>query len=130
MRRGTMKKERSEIMKRVTVLIIVAMAAITAATAQSIYPTDMTFQSTSAMRGSGSTYSSSPMLDAEGLATNEKTSEVTEANSGPRRIRPTIPEGNPTPIGDALLPLLLMAVGYAVLLYRKRRANAPTPDNL
>ena len=46
-----------------------------------------TFQSTSTMQGSGSTYSSNPMLNAEGQATYT-TQESSPAYSpgGPRRI--------------------------------------------
>lgn len=89
------------------------------------------FQSTSVLQQSGSTYSSQPMLSTDGSAQYNETSYLSaDAPSGPRRVIPVVPQGPPTPVGDALLPLLMMAVGYAVLLYRKRGAHAPTPDNL
>lgn len=93
--------------------------------------TSSTFQSTSTLPQTGSSYASQPMLSADGSAQYAEGANVSaNAPSGPQRIPPMKPEGPPTPVGDAVLPLLLIAIGYAVLLYRKRRANAPTPDNL
>ena len=71
-----------------------------------------TFQSTGTMLPSGSAYSSTPMLGQDGTATMSITVEPAKAN-GPRRIGPTTPEGPPTPIGDAVLPLMLLAGAFA-----------------
>lgn len=93
--------------------------------------TSSTFQSTSTLPQTGSSYASQPMLSADGTAQYaEGAYPSVNAPSGPLRVRPANPDGPPTPVGDALLPLLLMAIGYAALLYRKRGAHAPTPDNL
>ena len=84
-----------------------------------------TFQSTSTMQGSGSTYSSNPMLNAEGQATYT-TQESSPAYSpgGPRRsiITPG-PGGIQQPLGDALIPLLLMVMAYATYLLLRRRKS-------
>lgn len=81
------------------------------------------FQSTSTMQGSGSAYSSHPMLNAEGQATYT-TQESSPAYSpgGPRRIITPGNSGTQQPIGDALIPLLLMVMVYAtsVLLCRRK----------
>ena len=85
-----------------------------------------TFQSTSTLTGSGSVLSATPMLNADGTVS---------APSGPRRAKmedPVTPpppdtddekdEGN-VPLGDAVLPLLLLAGVYLsvrVFLRRKR----------
>lgn len=83
-----------------------------------------TFQSTSTMRGSGSTYSSNPMLNAEGQATYT-TQESSPAYSpgGPRRIITPGNSGTQQPIGDALIPLLLMVIAYATSIFLRRRKS-------
>lgn len=84
-----------------------------------------TFQSTSTLTGSGSALSATPMLNADGTVS---------APSGPRRAKmddPVTPpppdteedekegdDGN-TPIGDAVLPLMLCACAF--LIYRAYR---------
>ena len=63
------------------------------------------------------------------LATHEKNVDALasaaqaddEAESHVRRVKPITPDDNPTPVGDALLPLLLMAIGY--VLWRRRLAK-------
>jgi hypothetical protein len=83
-----------------------------------------TFQSTSTMQGSGSTYSSNPMLNAEGQATYT-TQESSPAYSpgGPRRINTPGAGGTQQPLGDALIPLLLMVMAYATYLLLRRRKS-------
>lgn len=90
------------------------------------------WQSTSVMQGSGSTYS--PQVTAVGAtsATSEATTSDSHSSanapSGPRRV--IITPGNPgnqsgeSPVGDAVLPLLLMAMTFAgVIYFRKRKAH-------
>jgi len=87
------------------------------------------FQSTSTMGGSGSAYSSNPTLDENGTAN----SPAASAPSGPRKAKagttpppPVIDEndsGN-TPVGDAVLPLLLMAMAFGGVIYLRRRKQA------
>ena len=83
-----------------------------------------TFQSTSTMQGSGSTYSSNPMLNAEGQATYT-TQESSPAYSpgGPRRSNTPGAIGTQQPLGDALIPLLLMVMAYATSLLLRRRKS-------
>ena len=88
-----------------------------------------TFHSTSAMAGSGSPYVSQPAgLNAEGRATyfdGEEDSAV--LMRGPRRIGPSpssdVSDEDWVPIGDAIIPLLMMAIGYGVVLYRRKKAK-------
>lgn len=89
------------------------------------------FQSTSTMMGSGSTYSANPTLNTDGTAYYNGA-----AASGPRRVKmddpvtPPNPETDDddkdnTPLGDAVLPLLLCALAFCGVVYmRKRKAQA------
>lgn len=79
------------------------------------------FQSTSTLLSSGSAYASNPWLSAEA------NSQTMVPGREPRRIGPPAPSGDPTPVGDALLPLLLMAVLYT-LLNRIRRKQIVLHD--
>ena len=91
------------------------------------------FQSTSAMQGSGSAYSANPILNSDGTAAYSGSSS---AVSGPRRAKMDDPFGgqtigdvvNPnepgTPIGDALIPLALMALAFAGIVAWRRRKTA------
>ena len=74
-----------------------------------------TFRSTSTLQQSGSVYASSPMLGADGTATyNGYYTQVQAPGSGPRKVGP------PTPLGDALIPLLIMAIIYMIVAYRRK----------
>lgn len=75
------------------------------------------FQSTSTLAGSGSTWSATPMLNADGTAYDPSVSP-----RGPRRMKMDDEEDEPAvivtptgkqPLGDALLPLFLFALAYA-----------------
>ena len=83
----------------------------------------VTFQSTSTMQGSGSAYSSKPMLNSNGMATYEGASYTpAQVPSGPKKVGGHTIEG--TPIGDAVLPLTLMCLLAAGVVYlRRRRAS-------
>ena len=85
------------------------------------------FQSTSTMDGSGSAYTSNPSLDENGTANYPSAA----SNVPPRNAKfglpdaPTPEDSGNTPIGDAVVPLLLMALVYAFVRYnRKQRFNA------
>ena len=84
------------------------------------------FQSTSTLQGSGSTYSATPALNADGTAYNPAASaSPAQAPSGPHRVAPATPDGAPTPVGDAVLPLMLMALAFGGVIYlRRRKARA------
>lgn len=91
------------------------------------------FQSTSTMMGSGSTYSANPTLNTDGTAYYNGA-----AASGPRRVKMDGPTPTPSPnpgdpgsgdqdntepgpVGDAVLPLLLMALAFCGVVYMRRR---------
>ena len=86
-------------------------------------------QSTSVMQGSGSTLPSAAMT---GVST---TYSPAKASNGPRRARdedegdtpPPDPHGpNEDPLGDALIPLALLAIVYSVwcMVYKRRKRSA------
>lgn len=81
------------------------------------------FQSTSAMQGTGSAYSSNPTIGANGTATYEGASYApAHTGNGARKIV-NPPDDEENPIGDAALPLILLALAYAIYkVYRKKTA--------
>lgn len=85
---------------------------------------EMVFRSTSTMPSCGSSLSS-----AEELTIGEETL----APSGPKRVGPSKPPADPfdDPLGDALLPLLLLAAGYAICAWRKNKSHSrlATPES-
>lgn len=124
-------------MKKVIMMIVAAALMVLPATAQFEKSQQMTgdapsvtFQSTSTMTGSGSTYSATPALNADGTASYNGASS---ASSGPRRAKkdgtgsPSTPgqgdANNQFPLGDAVLPLMLMALAFGgVVAVRRRKA--------
>ena len=91
------------------------------------------WQSTSTMKGTGSTYT--PQVTAVGAVSANEMATTTgsgtgaaKAPSGPRRVidgnNDNWQEGDEgSPIGDALIPLTLMAVVFCgVIYYRRRKA--------
>ena len=84
------------------------------------------WQSTSTMQGSGSAYSwQGTAAGAAGVATMGATSSApAKAPGGPKRLPggPTEPDqSQDSPIGDAVLPLLLMAAGFGLYTALRRR---------
>ena len=82
------------------------------------------FQSTSVLVGSGSGLVSSPKLNTDGTVSTEafiagQSTSAHEHPGRPKTIAPPVPEGNPTPLGDGLFALLLLAIGYALVRTRK-----------
>lgn len=87
------------------------------------------FQSTSTMMGSGSTYSANPTLNTDGTATYNGASASAPSASGPRHMKmdgfgddQDNPD-DPQPLGDAVLPLLLMALAFCGYLYLRRKRS-------
>ena len=81
-----------------------------------------TFKSTSTLAGSGSAFSATPMLGEDGTAAYEGANySPAKAPSGPHRdiSNPT----KPTPIGDAVLPLMLMVGAFAIWRAARRRVS-------
>ena len=133
--------ERMKNMKRVFVvsslLLVIsftAMAQVFGATQGEEQPAfgasapSATFQSTSIMSGSGSEYSANPTIGADGSAAYD--ASYSPANSAKRigNVRTTPPNpggggsGSNTPLGDAVVPLMLLLCAYAG--YKKVRAHA------
>ena len=81
------------------------------------------FRSTSTMVGSGSAYSSSPMLTTNGMATYSGESSSPQAPNGPRRIITPGNNGQQQPLGDALLPMMLMAILFAAFITLRRKRS-------
>ncbi len=91
-----------------------------------------TFHSTSALPASGSEYTSNPTLNADGTAAYQgetyspakaiRRSGGVRKNSfgGENQDNP----GDPTPLGDAALPLLLMSLTFCGYLYLRRKRSA------
>ena len=125
-------------MKKVMMIVVMVAAValpamagwITAGNQQDPSKNQEAFQSTSTMQGSGSTYTANPVLNEDGTA-----AAPTERSSGPRRAKMGDDDdiggyivtpgktGSEAPIGDAVLPLMLMAVaGAGVIALRRRKA--------
>lgn len=119
--------ERKIDMKARIVMILMAVALIALPTMAQ----QQEWQSTSAMQTSGSNYT--PQINAIGaesaqpMATTTSTS-YTPANTpgGPHRSKDNPGEVEPfidpgSPIGDAMVPLMLMAMLFAGVVYTRRK---------
>ena len=83
------------------------------------------FQSTSTMTPVNSQYSANPVLNADGTAYNpaEASQSPAQAPTGPRKVAPKDGGETDFPLGDAVLPLMLMAIAFGgVIYYRRRKA--------
>ena len=107
-------------------LIAVALLSVMSVGAQGLAEQpEIQMQSTSVMQGSGSTL---PSAAVEGISmTNEQVASPANAPSGPRRGRPgdwTDPYKDP--LGDAMLPLALLAIAYCAgcMVYKRRKRSA------
>ena len=82
------------------------------------------FRSTSTLASSGSAYSATPAaLNAHGVASYGEGTSIPQSGRHLRRdVNPVVnPDGDKdTPIGDAVWPLMLMAIGYVVWKRRRR----------
>lgn len=115
-------------MKRI-VMIIMAVALVALPSMAQTFgeqePQNAAFQSTSTMQGSGSTYSANPSLNADGTAYNPAVSNQEQtpakAPNGPRKINPI---ASPGPVGDAVVPLLLMSLAFGMFVYFRRKRSA------
>ena len=100
------------------------------------------FKSTSTMTGSGSTYSATPTLNGNGMATYNGASSPAKVSPRPRKVDadhdgyddetgdPIDPLGggtisgdpkDPQPLGDAVLPLALMSIAFGMFVYFRRK---------
>ena len=89
------------------------------------------WQSTSAMQGTGSSYA--PQVtevgatDANNFATTTESYTPAKAPTGPRRDKIGGADDKPSsqsPIGDAVLPLLLCALAFSGATYLRRKRSA------
>ena len=146
-----MFRERERIMKAqnimkslvIAIILIAGAAQVSAVTYQTKYKGSMynvqspisygaaapaaTFQSTSTY--ASPEWAEQPMLNSDGTV-NEGAymSSASNAPSGPRRVggHSGTPgqEGDKQPLGDALLPLALLACAYAIYKVSRRRKEA------
>ena len=113
-------KYRVIILAMVAALSLPAIAQLSSDPFAATAPTT-TFQSTSALVGSGSDYSSNPTIGEDGTAAQPNAGPKVRTISGRRNDTPDDGDDEGLlPIGDALLPLMLLAIGYAAA---RRRAN-------
>lgn len=124
------KSRKVRIMKTIKQLLIVIglVSALSICAQTMIEQPQLQMQSTSIMMGSGSHL---PQAAIEGVTTTY-TPGASNVPSGPHRALDNDDredaEGTgsnadpfPDPIGDAILPLLLLAVGYVAIVTRKKR---------
>ena len=81
------------------------------------------FQSTSTMAPVNSQYSANPSLNEDGTAYSPaaRTSGPKKAKTGLPDLPNTEGKQDNTPIGDAVLPLMLMALAFGGVIYLRRR---------
>ena len=112
-------------------LIVIGLISVLTISAQTIteYPVAQ-MHSTSTMVGSGSTL---PNAASSGFISADDNLNSSSNNTprGPRRAKeeddtpPADPNGpNENPLGDAVLPLLLLAAGYAIYTWRKKNKKS------
>ena len=105
--------------------------------AQKVDQPNAVFHSTSTMMGSGSAYSANPTLNADGTAAYNRAAVYTP--SGPYQAKkegtgtPTTNPGDvsagdqdntPTPLGEAVLPMMLMAGAYLIIRAARRKVRS------
>lgn len=121
--------ERMKDMRKVVIMMIMGVALMALPTMA------QDWQSTSSMQGSGSAYSA--QVTAVGAAEVTDMATTTNGSSGPNRRKGkkedpdpfgggTItetpnPEESGVPVGDAMLPMLLMAMLFAGVVYTRRK---------
>lgn len=116
-------------MKKILFVGILLMSlSMMAQTAQEQQPFSATMPSTSfrstgsSMMSSGSSYSANPTLTADGMASYSGASYSPATKPcGPRKASAFDDPEEDMPLGDAVLPLLLMALLYAGITYLRTR---------
>ena len=112
-------------MRKLVIMIIMGVALIALPTLAQ----QQEWQSTSAMKGSGSSYT--PQVTAvgatavSGSATTTESYSPAKAPTGPRRSKELNDEmednDEGSPLGDGLLPLSLLALAYALVVFLRKR---------
>jgi len=117
-------------------LTVLATVSVLGVCAQGLAQQEQTvFQSTSTMSGSGSSYSSNPSLNSDGTASYEGAS-YTPAQAPGKPGGHLRRDGDPfggetvggtdhpmepgTPIGDAALPLALLAIAFSIWIAKTK----------
>ena len=133
--------ERMKYMKRIIMILMAAALIALPAMAQSFgnkrsvennqqaapnFTTTQPFRSTSAMQTSGSVYSATPVLNENGIAAygNENSDSGFSAKDfGHIRRDPGTEEEfiDNQPLGDAVLPLMIMALAFCGVVYLRRK---------
>ena len=112
-------------------LIVLPTAAQTFSNQKTEQP-NVVFQSTSVMTGSGSQYSANPMLNDNGTASYNgasyspaKAPRKATMDEGDDEITIVTPEngGSQAPVGDAIIPLLLMVMAYTTIVFLRRKTT-------
>ena len=110
-------------------LIVLPTAAQTFSNQKTEQP-NVVFQSTSVMTGSGSQYSANPMLNDNGTASYNGASY--SPAKAPRKATMDDDEitivtpgegGSHAPVGDAIIPLLLMVMAYTTIVFLRRKTT-------
>lgn len=122
--KNLIEMNRAIVAKKKVMMIIMAAALIALPTMA------QDWQSTSAMQGTGSSYS--PQVTAVGATDVNDMATTTETNQsqpkGPNRAKKFDTGGDtppgPSPIGDAVLPLLLMSLAFGMFVYFRRKRSA------
>lgn len=123
-------------MKRLMMILMAVALVVLPTMAQSFGQQERqntAFQSTSTMQSSGSVYSSNPSLNSDGTAY----SPASERLGGPRKAptpvstdeyweanKSQLGSGLNPPLGDAVLPLMLMALAYLGVRFFRARKRA------
>ncbi|MBQ3914251.1 MAG: hypothetical protein II692_02595 [Paludibacteraceae bacterium] len=108
---------------RKIVLIIMAVALIALPTMAQ----EDQWQSTSTMKGTGSNYA--PQVTAVGATSVQSMASTIESSpapqGGPNKAKKFDTGGDagqgPSPLGDSVLPLLLMSLAFAGVIYSRKR---------
>ena len=117
-------------MKKIMMILVAVALVALPTTAQKFGEQDQPkaqFQSTSVMQTSGSVYASQPALNDDGTAYNPAAQAMSGAKkAGALPPTPTVDKSNDSgnvPLGDAILPLMLMALAFCgIIALRRRRA--------
>ena len=119
--------ERMKNMKRIIMILMAVALVALPTTAQNFGEQEQptaAFQSTSTMTPVGSAYSANPTLNENGVAAAPTSgSRKAKASTPALPPAPTITDGDTgnTPLGDAVLPLMLMALALGGVIYLRRR---------
>ena len=113
------------------ILVVVAAVVLPTIAQNNQEQLNVQFQSTSTLQGSGSVYTPAPAINEDGTAYNPAEAAGPSKVKGGVKTTGELPGkpgkdgGGNTPLGDAVLPLLLCAAAFCgvIALRRKRALN-------